>query len=242
VLSDVGARLGPCLKGIPFLSAPLKIMKHALFLLVALSAAASLSADTIYQANPQGKAVVIQRDAIVVSEDSATLAYKHFDLRERRVAKVVLNKGSLPYSVEASSAAGRQQIVSTWKRFGYTATVVDQAGKSTRVADLYLDFYPPGGRGSLLDSVPPRTNVPILIDGGGADELDFSKIDHIEVQGAKLAITLRDGRTATGQFLMPTDKPAEVRVLGITDQYNPASEDVFDFAQPLGRVKEIRFE
>ncbi|HEV2495366.1 MAG TPA: hypothetical protein VG204_20095 [Terriglobia bacterium] len=218
-------------------------MKQALLLLAAiLSATASLSADTIYQANPQGKPVVIQRDAIVVSEDSVTLAYKHFDLKDRRVVKVVLSKGSLPYTVDASNAAARQQIVSNWKRFGYTATVVDQAGKSARVADLYLDFYPPGGRGSLLESIPPRTNVPILIDGGGADELDFSKIDHILVQGAKLAVTLRDGHTITGQFLMPTDKPAEVRVLGITDQYDPASGDVFDFSQPLGRVKEIRFE
>lgn len=213
-----------------------------LFLAVTLSAAAPLCADTIYQANPQGKPVVMQRDAIVVNEDAEALAYKHFDLKERRVVKVVLNKGSLPYSVDASSAAARQQIVTLWKRFGYTATVTDQAGKSTRIFDLYLDFYPPGGRGSLLESVPPRTNLPILIDGGGADELDFAKIDHILVQGAKLAITLRDGHTVTGQFLMPTDKPAEVRVLGITDQYNPTSQDVFDFSQPLGRLKEIRFE
>lgn len=218
-------------------------MKHALlFLAATLSVAAPLSADTIYQANPQGKPVVIQRDAIVVSEDAEALAYKHFDLKDRRVVKVVLNKGSLPYSVDASTAAGRQQIVTLWKRFGYTATVTDQAGKSTRIFDLYLDFYPPGGRGSLLESVPPRTNVPILIDGGGADELDFAKIDHILVQGAKLSITLRDGHTVTGQFLMPTDKPAEVRVLGITGQYNPTSQDVFDFSQPLGRLKEIRFE
>jgi len=218
-------------------------MRHALFLLAAtLSAAAPLCADTIYQANPQGKPVVIQRDAIVVSENAEALAYKHFDLKDRRVVKVVLSKGSLPYSVDAASVAGRQQIVSTWKRFGYTATVTDQAGKSTRVWDLYLDFYPPGGRGSLLESVPPRTNVPILIDGGGADEIDFSKIDRIVIQGVKLSITLRDGHTLSGQFLMPTDKPAEVRVLGITGQYNPVSEDVFDFSQPLARLKEIRFE
>ena len=218
-------------------------MKRPLWLLlVALGAAAPISADTLYQTNAQGKLTIIQRDAIVVNEDSTSLVYKHFDLRERRAAKVVLNKGSLPYSVTSSNAAGRQQIVDTWKRFGYTATVVDLADKSTRVFDLFVDFYPPGGRGSLLESVPPRTNVPILIDSGGADEVEFSKIDRVEIQGTKLRITLRSGQTETGQFLMPTDKPAEARLLGITDRYDPASQDVFDFSQPLARLKEIRFE
>jgi hypothetical protein len=218
-------------------------MKYPLLLLVAaLGTAAPILADTIYQTSPQGKPVVIQRDAIVVNEDSTSLVYKHFDLKERRVAKVILSKGSLPFSVDSSKAAGRQQIVDTWKRFGYTATVVDATGKSTRVFDLYLDFYPPGGRGSLLESVPPRTNLPILIDGGGADEVEFSKIDRIEVQGPKLKITLRDGQTQAGQFLMPTDKPAEARLLGLTDHYDPASQEVFDFSQPLARLKEIRFD
>ncbi len=216
--------------------------RSPLLLLVALGAAAPITADTLYQTNAQGKLTVIQRDAIVVNQDSTSLVYKHFDLRERRVAKVVLSKGSLPYSVDSSKAAGRQQIVDTWKRFGYTATVVDLAGKSTRVFDLFVDFYPPGGRGSLLESVPPRTNVPILIDGGGADEVEFSKIDRVEIQGTKLRITLRSGQTETGQFLMPTDKPAEARLLGITDHYDPASQDVFDFSQPLARLKEIHFE
>jgi hypothetical protein len=41
---------------------------------------------------------------------------------------------------------------------------------------------------------------------------------------------------------MPTNKPAEVRFLGITDQYNPASQQVFDFFLPLASIKEIRFE
>jgi hypothetical protein len=41
---------------------------------------------------------------------------------------------------------------------------------------------------------------------------------------------------------MPTDKPAETRFLGITDQYDPASEEVFNFFVPLNRLKEIRFE
>ena len=218
-------------------------MKRSLpLLLVALGAAAPISADTIYQTTAQGKLLVIQRDAIVVNEDSTSLVYKHFDLRERRVGKVVLSKGSLPYSVDSSKAPARQQIVDIWKRFGYTAAVVDLAGKSTRVFDLFVDFYPPGGRGSLLESVPPRTNVPILIDGGGADEVEFSKIDRVEIQGTKLRITLRSGQTETGQFLMPTDKPAEARLLGITDHYDPASQDVFDFSQPLTRLKEIHFE
>lgn len=218
-------------------------MKRSLLLLVvALGAAAPTTADTVYQTTAQGKLIVIQRDAIVVSEDSTALVYKHFDLRERRVEKVFLSKGSLPYSVDASKAAGRQQIVDIWKRFGYTATVVDLAGKSTRVFDLFVDFYPPGGRGSLLESVPPRTNLPVLIDGGGADEVEFSKIDRVEIQGTKLRLILRSGQTETGQFLMPTDKPAEARLLGITDHYDPASPDVFDFSQPLARLKEIHFE
>lgn len=207
-----------------------------------LGAAVLLPADTIYQINAQGKRVIVQRDAIVLEESSTSVIYKHFDLRERRVEKVALSQGSLPYSVDTSDAAGRAQIVNTWKRFGYTATVVDAAGKSTRLFDLYLDFYPPGGRGSLLESVPARTNLPILIDGGGADEVDFSKIVRIEVEGPHLWVTLRDGQTEAGRFLMPTDKPAEVRVLGITDHYDPAKPEVFDLAQPLAVLKEIRFE
>src|SRR5712692_2807680 len=104
-----------------------------LLLVVTLGTAAPILADTIYQTSAQGKPVVIQRDAIVVNEDSTSLVYKHFDLKERRVAKVILSKGSLPFSVDSSKAAGRLQIVDTWKRFGYTATVVDATGKGTRV-------------------------------------------------------------------------------------------------------------
>jgi hypothetical protein len=121
-----------------------------------LSLLASLAspwrADTIYQMNAQGKQVVVQRDAIVVSEDSSFVVYKHFELKERRVEIVRLNKGSLPYRVEAASPDYRRQIVDIWKRFGFKATVTDLAGKATRVFDVYLDFYPPGGRGSLLES------------------------------------------------------------------------------------------
>ncbi|MCX6618906.1 MAG: hypothetical protein NTZ98_22760, partial [Acidobacteria bacterium] len=168
--------------------------------------------------------------------------YKHFDLKERRVVKVRLSKGSLPYSVVTSSPEDRQQIVNTWRRFGYTATVTDQSGKTTRVSDVYLDFYPPGGRGSLLESVPPRTMFPVQLEGGGADELEFSKIDRIEFHGERIKLTLRDGQTQDARFLMPTDRPAEARLLGITEQYDPASPEVFDFSLPLARMKEIRFE
>jgi hypothetical protein len=214
------------------------------FLLIAslVADATPLAADTIFQTNAQGKQVVIQRNAIVVTQDSSTLVYKHFDLQERRVAKVVLYQGSLPYTAERSAAAARQQIVETWKRFGHRATVVDEGGKSTELFDLYLDFYPPGGRGSLLESVPARTTLPVSIDGGGADEIEFAKIARLEIQGTRLKVTLRSGEVKTGQFLMPTDKPAEARVLGITDHYNPDSAEVFDFSIPLGRLKEIRFE
>jgi hypothetical protein len=201
-----------------------------------------LAADTIYQTNPQGRQVTIHREAILVKEDFSSLLYKHFDLKERRVVKVRLSKGSLPYSVVTSSPEDRQQIVNTWRRFGYTATVTDQSGKATRVSDVYLDFYPPGGRGSLLESVPPRTTFPVQLEGGGADELEFSKIDRIEFHGERMKLTLRDGQTQDARFLMPTDRPAEARLLGITEQYDPASPEVFDFSLPLARMKEIRFE
>ncbi len=214
-----------------------------LLLLASISApAVPLFADTIVQANAQGKLVVIQRDAILVKDDPSFLVYKHFDLKEQRVVKVVLNQGSLPYQVNPSAPEARRQIVETWKRFGHKAVLVDDSGKRAELFDLYLDFYPPGGRGSLLESVPPMTKLPLLIDGGGADEIEFSKIARIEVEGSQLRVTLRGGQTEAGKFLMPTDKPAEVRVLGITEHYDPASADVFDFSLPLTRLKEIRFE
>ncbi|MFB3922453.1 MAG: hypothetical protein ACE145_12065 [Terriglobia bacterium] len=213
-----------------------------LALIVLAATSATSRADTIYQTNPQGKQVIVHRDAILVKEDSASIIYKHFELKERRVVKVRLSKGSLPYRVATTSPEDRQRIVGIWKRFGFTATVTDQAGKATQVFDAYLDFYPPGGRGSLLESVPPRTTFPVMIEGGGADELDFSKIARIEFQGALMKITMRDGKTLDARFLMPTDRPAETRLMGITAQYNPASEDVFDFAVPLDRLKEIQFE
>ena len=201
-----------------------------------------LRGDTIYQTNAQGKEIVLQRDAIVVQQDSAFVVYKHFDLKERRITLVSLNRGSLPLRVELSNAAARAQIVDIWKRFGYQADVTDQAGKITHLYDLYLDFYPPGGRGSLLESIPAVTAFPLQIDGGGADNFEFTKIDRVEIQGDHLSLTLRDGKTVAGKFLMPTTQPAEVRLLGITDKYDPASHDVFDFSVPLAQLKLISFE
>jgi len=218
-------------------------MKRLLWLLaIAVGIKIPLLADTVYQTNSQGKQVVIQRDAIVVREDSNYVYYKHFDLKERRVEKVNLNKGSLPYQVSRSAAADRQQIVDVWKRFGYRVTVTDVAGKAIQVFDAYLDFYPPSGRGSLLESVPPRTSLPISIEGGSADDVEFSRIARIEFQGERMKLILRSGEVEVGSFLMPTAQPAEARLLGITDHYDPASADVFDFWQPLARLKEIRFD
>jgi hypothetical protein len=201
-----------------------------------------VAADTIYQTTPQGRQVVMQRGAIVIQDDSSMLTYKHFDLPERRVVKVSLRKGLLPYQVSTSPAAERQQIVQGWKRFSYRATLTDQGGQTTILFNLFLDFYPPGGRGSLLEVVPPRTTLPVSLDRGGADEIEFSKIERILFQGDHLKLTLRDGQVLEGRFLMPTDKPAEARFLGMTDHYDPASKDVFDFFLPLAKVKEVQFQ
>jgi hypothetical protein len=213
-----------------------------LLLSLLVSLASPLRADTIYQMSAQGKQVVVQRDAIVISEDSSFLVYKHFELKDRRVEIVRLNKGSLPYSVETASPDARRQIVEVWKRFGFKATVTDLAGKATRVCDVYLDFYPPGGRGSLLESVPPATSFTVLLDNGSADEVEFAKIDRLQVQGDRLKMALRNGQVEEGKFLTPTTQPVEARFLGITDEYNPASQQVFDFSLPLARIKEISFD
>ena len=218
-------------------------MKITLLLLALLASLASPSgADTIYQMNAQGRQVVVQRDAIVVSEDSSFLVYKHFDLKDRRVEIVRLNKGTLPFSVETASPDYRRHIVDIWKRVGFKATVTDLAGKATRVFDVYLDFYPPGGRGSLLESLPPTTSFAVLMDNGSADDVEITKIDRVQIQGDHLKMNLRNGQVEEGKFLMPTNKPAEVRFLGITDQYNPASLQVFDFSLPLASIKEIKFD
>jgi hypothetical protein len=214
-----------------------------LFLIALLMTGTPLAADTIYQANAQGKQVVIQRDAILLKEDSAILVYKHFDLKERRIVKVSLNKGSLPYTATPASSSDRRGIVETWKRFGYKATVVDQTGKVSRIYDAYLDFYPPGGRGSLLEALPAKTSFSLLLEGGAADELEFSKIERVEFTGDRLKVTLRSGQQEEGRFLSPASgQPAEVRFLGVTEHYSPQSDEVFDFSLPLARAKEIRFE
>ena len=213
-----------------------------LLLSLLLSVPLPLGADTIYQMTGQGKQAVVQRDAILIREDSSFVVYKHFELRDRRVEVVRLNKGSLPYSVQTASPEQRRQIVEVWKRFGFKATVTDLAGKATKLFDVFLDFYPPGGRGSLLESIPATTSFTILLDNGSADDVDISKITRVQIQGDHLKMTLRDGKLEEGKFLMPTNQPAEVRFLGISDQYEPASDRVFDFSLPLARIKEIDFE
>ncbi len=205
-------------------------------------AAAPLRADTIYQATAEGNEIVLQRDAIVVQQDSSFIVYKHFDLKERRVTIVRLNRGSLPMRVQIANAAARAQILAAWKRFGYKITLTDQAGKIIELYDTYLDFYPPGGRGSLLESIPAVTSFTLQTDNGGADEIDFDKIDRVQIQGDQLSILLREEKTIVGKFLMPTSRPAEVRVLGITDKYDPASDRVFDYSVPLFQLKSISFE
>jgi len=213
-----------------------------LVLSLLLSVAMPLGADTIYQMTGQGKQVVVQRDAILIRDDPSFVVYKHFELRDRRVEVVRLNKGSLPYTVQTASPDARRQILEVWKRFGFKATVTDSAGKVTTLSDVFLDFYPPGGRGSLLESIPATTSFSILIDNGSADDVDIAKIKSVQIQGDRLKMTLRDGKVDEGKFLMPTSQPAEVRFLGISDQYDPSSDRVFDFSLPLARIKEIDFE
>lgn len=201
-----------------------------------------LSADVISQTNAQGQQVVIQRDAIVVKQDSATIIYKHFDLKERRIVKATLQESSLPYQISRSAPDNRRQIVDEWRRFGFTATVTDTSGKTSQISDAYLDFYPPGGQGSLLEALPAETHLPIQFSDGSSDYIDFADIARIEFQGNHVRVTLGSGQVKEGQFMMPTSQPAEARVLGVTDKYDPASEDVFDFSIPLARVKQIDFQ
>jgi hypothetical protein len=210
--------------------------------LAALMTACCLNADTIYQVNPQGRQEILQRDAIVVRQDASILVYKHFDLQQRRVEKVQLNSGSLPYIVVRSSSQDRRRIVGQWKLFGYTAAVTDASGKTTRVFDAYIDFFPPGGQGSFFEAVPAVTSFVLQLTGGGADSVEFSEIAQVEIQNDVIKLHLRDGRIETGKFLIPTTQPAEVRFLGITDAYNPSSVEVFDFSKLLSHLKDIRFE
>ncbi len=211
-------------------------------LFLAVFGSRSLAADIISQTNSQGDEIVLQRDDIVTHTDSSLLIYKHFDLKEHRVTLVKLSRGSLPIRVQESDEAGRARIVNVWKHFGFKASITDEAGKTTQLYDVFLDFYPPGGRGSLLESLPALTNFPVQVEGAGPDELDFDKISRVDIQGERLSIVLREGKTVTGKFVLPTDKPAEVRILGITDNYDPASDRPFDYSVPLSQLKVIAFQ
>jgi len=222
--------------------APFFAVLRVVLLVSPLTVFVPVRADVISQTSSEGRQVVIQRDAIVIRQDSAALVYKHFDLKERRVVKAVLHEGSLPYSVARSSADSRQQTVALWKRFGFAATVTDTAGKTTHVYDAFIDFYPPQGQGSLLKNIPARTDFPVELSNGGADLISFADISRVELQGDHLRITESNGQVKEGHFLMPTQQPAEARFLGITDRYDPASEDVFDFSLPLAQIKQIDFE
>ena len=129
-----------------------------------------------------------------------------------------------------------------WKRFGFKATVTDLAGKDHPRLRRLPGFLP-SRRARLVVGIGPSHNqLHLLMDNGSADDVEISKIDRVEIQGDHLKMTLRNGQIEEGKFLMPTNQPAEVRFLGITDQYNPASQQVFDFSLPLAKIKEIRFD
>ncbi len=206
-----------------------------------LGAVRPLSSDTIYRATARGPEKVIQQQAIVVHQDPDEIIYKHFNIADHRVERVLLNQGSLAYSVVISSPAERQQIVDLWKDFGYQAVVTDSSGKTTTVYDAYIDYYPPHGAGSVFQVIPPTTAFPIQLADGGADVQSFSKIARVQFQKGRLIAMLRSGRVIQGTYLMPTNEPAEARFLGITNHYNPASRKVFDFSLALRQIKEIVF-
>lgn len=213
-----------------------------LLFLALLAPAPAFHADTIYRTNPQGQQEVFQRDAILVKQDSSILVYKHFDLQQRRVERVQLSQGSLPYIVVTSSPQDRQRIVALWKRFGYTATVTDTSGKVTKVFDAYIDFFPPAGQGTFFESVPAVTSFPLQFAGGGADNVEFSQISQVQIRNDEITLHLTNGRTEEGKFVIPTTQPAEVRFLGITDNYDPSSRKVYDFSELLSHLKDIRLE
>jgi hypothetical protein len=213
-----------------------------LMLAVVTVSATTARPDTVVQTNADGQRTVVQSNAIVIDQNQYAVTYKHFDLKLRRVVKVQLQQGSLPYQAVLSSAAVRKGIVSVWKEFGYTTLVTTQSGKTTQVYDSYLDFFPPSGVGTFIHTVPARTNLPILTDQGSADEVEFSDISTIEGASGHLKVTLTNGHVETGKFLMPTSEPAVVYFMGITDRYSPASALTYDFSVPLSRIKQIRFE
>jgi hypothetical protein len=210
--------------------------------LFVISGAARALPDTIVQTNAAGQRNVIQSNAIVINQTQYSITYKHFDLKQRRVVKVQLNQGSLPYEAVLSSAVQRKGIVDVWKQFGYTAEVTTHAGKTTQVYDSYLDFFPPSGVGTFIQTVPARTNLPILTDQGNADEIEFSDIAALENANGHLKVSLTNGRVESGKFLMPTSQPAIAHFMGVTEHYSPASPEVYDFSIPLSEIKQIRFE
>jgi hypothetical protein len=213
-----------------------------LIFMLAMLGSRLIAGDIISQTNSQGDEIVLQRDAIVIHADSSLLVYKHFDLKEHRVTSVKLSRGSLPIRIQESDEAGRARIVKVWKQFGFKASITDQAGKTIQLYDVFLDFFPPEGRGSLLESLPALTDFPVLAEGAGTDEIDFENISRVEIQGERLNIVQRDGKTVTGKFVLPTDKPVEVRLLGITDNYDPASDRSYDYSAPLSQLKSISFQ
>jgi hypothetical protein len=221
---------------------PMRLISVSLCAAFLLSLPPLLHTDTITQTDAEGKTHVILRQAIVIHQDPNSIVYKHFDLKHRQVVKGHLDQGSLPYDVERSPASQLQQIVNLWKEFGYTVTITDVTGKKQQVWDLYLDFFPPQGSIPFLESVPSRTTLPILYDQGGSDDISFSDIRYIQVQGDHLKVTLTNGSVKQGKFLMPTSQPAVAKFLGITDAYKPESEDLYDYSIPLSQVKEIHFE
>ena len=219
----------------------LRVQGFALAVVMIAGATTALP-DTIVQTNADRRRTVVQSNAIVTDQNQYSISYKHFDLRQRRVVKVQLNQGSLPYQAVLSSAAERKGIVDVWKQFGYTTAVTTQAGKTIQVFDSYLDFFPPSGVGTFIQTVPARTNLPILTDQGSADEIEFSDIGAIENATGHLKVTLTNGRVETGRFLMPTSQPAVVHFMGITEHYSPANSEVYDFSVPLSGIRQIRFE
>jgi hypothetical protein len=243
---DQFRRLGPENSTFPQVQVHLNLTMRGvrLTVLVAAVAMGALVArpDTIVQTNSEGRQVVVQQHAIVVNENQYAITYKHFDLKQRRVVKVELNQGSLPYRAVTSSPAERHAIVKVWEEFGYTATITTRAGKTSQIYDTYVDFFPPAGVGSFIATVPARTNLPILFDNGGADEIEFSQISNIDFSAGHLKVTLTNGTIRTGKFLMPTSEPAVAHFMGITNHYDPASPEVYDFSIPLSEIAKIRFD
>ena len=198
-------------------------------------------ADTIYQRTPQRTERIHHRNAIVVQEDSSSILYKHLDLKERRVVKVRLLKWSLPYRVEKSDPEKRGRIVATWRQFGFTAQVTDKTGKTTKVSALFLDFYPPGGRGSLFTPIPPRTSLPVKLPGGRVIDIEFADIDRIEFHARRMQVHLLEGQVVECEFRTPSSEPAEARLLGMTGNYSPESTDVFDFSLRVDNIQSVKF-